>query len=134
MSHWVLMLHTHNPPMMCVCVCVCVCVRVWVCARVLCRYHLVPGGFTLFQLIPHFRLCGIFDVHACIFLMFLQIFSQINSNTRGCRRTVTEKLKKIWSHEKYKINFQRCIFVKFPEKDTHKWHLTNEVRHFFFKC
>ena len=39
----------------------------------------------------------------------------------------------MWPHEKYKINFQRRIFVKFPEKDTMKWHLTNEVRHFFFK-
>ena len=33
----------------------------------------------------------------------------------------------MWSHKKHKINFQRFIFVKFPEKDTHKWHLTNEV-------
>ena len=39
----------------------------------------------------------------------------------------------MWSHEKHKINFQRQIFVKFSEKDTHKWYLTNEVKYFFLK-
>ena len=121
----------------CVCVCVCQFVPCPISFKVplacLSLLQLVPDGSYWFQLVPHFRIYDSLDAHGCIFLIFLQILSQINSKTGGCRITVIEKLKKMWADKKHKINFYRRIFGKFLEKDTDNWHLTNEVRHFFFK-
>ena len=43
---------------------------------------------------------------------------------------IEKKKKKKCGQTRNIMNFQRCIFVRFPEKDTHQWHLPNEVGNF----
>ena len=52
----------------------------------------------------------------------------ISSNPKRRKNTVVSHLKKHWSDGKSDVKIERRIYVKFPEKDGHRGHLSNEVR------
>ena len=44
------------------------------------------------------------------------------------KKTAVSHLEKQWSDGKSDVEIERCIFVKSPEKDGHRGHLSNKVR------
>ena len=69
------------------------------------------------------------EVASC-FSAFLRkpfLYFQATNNTKGCKRTITEKLKKHWNDDKEKVKIERKIYGYFPEISQHRGHLVNEV-------